>query len=737
MLDDKNNSSIEEKELTTKNTELAETPNSKSTNEEIKSSSESASELSQNKSKETEEADSSTKIVVDEVTKNDTVEVETVEAQVEGEKSTDKVDVAEESEIKSLDTVNEKESKEEKIEVELPESKVSADENNVKESGAVQKAENKSAKKAIDEIEDKIAEHAENETHEKVEMIDYSKFSLEELVAELSTLVKDKNVQSIYNNVNKIKNVFNLKFGELLKSEKDKFLAAGGNSIDFHYSNPIKSTYNSILYDYKIKRNEFFASQDKKLKENLQDKLELIEDLKHLIENAEGATMYKMFKNIQTKWREIGPIPRAKYNDVWRTYHHHVERFYDLLHLSNDLRDLDFKHNLEEKLKLVSRAEDLANVEDINVAFKELQVLHKLWKEEVGPIARNQREEVWERFSEATKKVHDRRHEYFRGLRSKYEENIEKKLAVIKEIEEVDVSENKTRSDWQNSIKVVEGLRDKFFKIGNVPRSKSDEIWAKFKEATRSFNHSKNRYFKSIKRDHLENLNKKKALIEQAVALKDSEDWDNATKVMKKIQADWKTIGHVPRKYSDKLWKEFKDACNHYFNRLHSKQDEGNKEQLEVFNKKKDLLNEIKGTIEEIETIDLQQIEAFIKAWRNLGRVPFEMRHIELKFNKLLDKVVESSTLEKKDVEMLKFQNLVNGYLDQKNYRKLDSEQLFIRKKIDETIREIQQRENNLGFISNVDDSNPLVKNVHKQVNEFKEKLEIWKSKLNYLKNLE
>jgi len=596
---------------------------------------------------------------------------------------------------------------------------------------------NTSTNVAVDEIESKIAESSENTEHPAIEMEDYGKLSLDDLVEELGKLVREGQVQSINNNVNKIKSIFNVKFGKLLKAEKEKFLAEGGNVVDFQYSNPIKSTYNSILYDFKIKRNEFYSNQEAKLKTNLEEKLELIEDLKHLIDNAEGATMYKMFKDIQVKWVSIGPIPRAKYNDTWRTYHHHVERFYDLLHLSNDLRDLDFKHNLEEKLKLVERAEELVKVEDVNLAFKELQILHKLWKEDIGPVARENREEVWERFSEATRKVHDNRHEFFKDMRSKFEGNIDKKLEIVAAIEAVDISKNESRSDWQKSIKEIDALRNKFFGIGQVPRAKSDQIWSKFKEATRKFNVEKNKFFKDVKRDHFDNLNKKKLLIEKAVALKDSEEWESATEVMKKIQADWKKIGHVPRKYSDKLWKEFKDACNHYFDRLHKNQDQGNKEEIEVLNQKKEMLSEIKERIEDKTEITIDDLKDYVKDWRNLGRVPHEMRHIEGKFNKVLDKIVDKSDLEKQDVEMIKFENLVNSYLEQKNYRKLDSEQLFIRKKIDETVREIQQLENNIGFISNVSEDNPLVKNVRIQIDVYKEKLEVWKSKLNYLRELE
>ncbi len=594
-----------------------------------------------------------------------------------------------------------------------------------------------SANNAVDEMDSKIAESSENIEHSAIEMLEYADLSLEDLVAELSKLVKENQVQSITNNVNAIKQAFHIKYGELLKVEKDKFLALGGNLVDFQFSSPIKSTYNSILYDFKIKRNEFYASQEKQLNDNLQAKLGLIEELKHLIDNAEGATMYKMFKDIQNRWVKVGLIPRVKYNDTWRTYQHHVERFYDLLHLSNDLRDLDFKHNLEEKLKLVIRAEELAESDDVNAAFKELQVLHKLWKEDIGPIAAEQRNEVWDRFSEATRKVHDKRHDFFKDMKSKYEGNVEKKLAVIAEIEAIDTSKNLTRAEWQKSIKDLEILRNKFAEIKQVPREKSDFIWGKYKEATRKFNVEKNNYFKLVKHEHLDNLNKKKSLIEQAEAIKDSEDWDAATEIMKKIQLDWKKIGHVPQKYSDKLWKEFKDACNHYFDRFHQQQDAGSKLEMDVFSKKKELLAEIKVTIENNTEITINTLKEYVKKWRDLGRVPQEMKHIEVKFNKLLDKIVEENTIDKQDVEMIKFENLVNSYIEQKNYRKLDSEQLFVRRKMEETSKEIQQLENNIGFLSNVSDDNPLVVNVRNQINVYKEKLDIWKAKLDFLRQLD
>lgn len=665
-------------------------------------------------------------------------------------KTEKKIEIKEEKHSESIENVEEESSKNtvDSIEEIPSENKIKLPKNEADEKEVVEEKTittpvknddtESSSNKAIDEIENKVAEEAEKEKVESVQMKNYNDFSLEELVDELKNLIEKNPIQSINDNVNKIKTAFNVKFGEILKNEKEKFIAAGGESIDFKFEFPLKSTYNSILYDYKVKRNEFYKSQENQLNQNLEAKLNLIEALKQLIENADGATMYKKFEEIRNSWRNIGPIPRAKYNDTWRTYYHHTERFYDLLHLNNDLRNLDFKHNLEEKLKLISKAEELTKLEDVSFAFKELQTLHKLWKEEVGPVAREYRDEVWNKFSEATNKIHNKRHEFYKELKSKFEENIDKKIAVISEIELVDTSKNTNRSDWQKSINEIEKLRNKFFSIGQVPRNKSNLIWEKFKTATKKFNAEKNTYFKEVKKEQLENLNKKKLLIEQAISIKDSDDWNVATDVFKKIQADWKNIGHVPRKYSDKLWKEFKDACNFYFDRLHNKQNEGNKEQIEVFNKKKEMYAQLKLEVDNKTEFTLETVTKYVDEWRALGRVPYEMKHIEVKFNKLLDEIIQSSDkLGKTEIEMIKFKNLINGYLEQNNYRKLDSEQLFIRKKIDETVREIQQLENNLGFISNVTEDNPLVKKVRKDINNYKSNLEIWKSKINYLRKLE
>ncbi len=588
--------------------------------------------------------------------------------------------------------------------------------------------------KVVEEIEDKVAEEAEkDEEKNSIPMLAYENMELESLVDELEKLLKDFPIQQLKKNIDAIKNAFNSKFGAILAEKKAAFLEEGGNSIDFQYSSQVKSKYNSLLSDYKSKRDAYYANLDTQLKNNLEKRHQVINELKELIENAEPNTMYKNFKVIQTNWREIGSVPRNKYNDTWRNYHHHVERFYDLLHLSNDFRDLDFKNNLEEKLKLIEKVEALEELENVNDAFKELQQYHKAWKEDIGPVSQEHREDVWQKFSAASKKIHDKRHDYFRSLKTQHQEIIDKKLSVIELIENYDTSKNKKHIDWQKSINDIEALRKQYFDVGKLPYNKSEEVWQKFKAATKKFNASKNTFYKKEKNVQQDNLDKKNALIELAESIKDSEDWENATNTMKKIQADWKKIGHVPRKFSDDIWKRLKAACNHYFDRYHNRQDDLNKEQQAFIEEKKVYLEEIK----KVEKATIEEINEFIKKWRDFGDTPRSVRHLESKFYKQIDKLLEGLSLSKDEIAMLKYKNLIDGLMAQGNVHKLNSEQLFVRKKIDEINKEIQQLENNLSFFSNANEDNPLVVNVRANIDTYKDEINIWKQKLDFIKKMD
>ncbi|APG65010.1 chromosome segregation protein [Tenacibaculum todarodis] len=585
----------------------------------------------------------------------------------------------------------------------------------------------------IEAIDNQVAEDAEkSDEKNEIPMLDYESMELEGLVEELEKLVKNNPVQQIKTNADAIKNAFNSKFGKLLSDKKEAFLAEGGNVIDFQFSSPIKSSYNTLLGEYKTKRDAYYKALEGQLKANLDKRNQVIDALKELIESGDAKTMYNDFKGLQTQWKSIGPVPRTKYNDTWKIYHHHVERFYDLLHLSKDFRELDFKHNLEEKLKLIARAEGLAAKDNINDAFKELQDLHKLWKEEIGPVSKEYREDVWQKFSKATKVIHDKRHDHFRALKSQYQGIIDVKLAVIEKIDAFDTSNNKTHKDWQNSIKGIEALRKEYFDAGKLPYAKSEAVWQKFKGATKKFNAAKNTFYKHEKGSQNDNLKQKMALIELAESLKESEDWEESTNTMKRIQSDWKKIGHVPRKFSDDIWKRFKAACNFYFDRLHARKNELNKEQQVVVDTKVAYLEAFKSE----ETSSLDAVNLAIEKWKELGSLPRNMRHLDGKFNKQIDAAYEKLNLGKEEVAMMKFKNVINSYLDQEDFRKLDNEQFFLRKKIDETVREMQQLENNLSFISNATEDNPFVINVRQGINKHKEDLDVWQLKLDYLKKL-
>lgn len=618
----------------------------------------------------------------------------------------------------------------------FPNSDETLAENTLNQQEKIETLEEEETSAAVDEIEKSVAEEAEKDDEkvdESLPKVDYTALTLEQLVAQLNKVIKDNPVHTIKAEVENIRSNFNKKFGKLLAEKKAAFLEAGGNSIDFKFSSPIKSEYNALLSDYKKNRDAYYNDLESRLNENLEKRLLVIERLKALIDEAEPATMYTVFKEIQDSWRKIGPVPRTRYNDTWKTYHFHVERFYDLLHLSKDFRDLDFKNNLEEKLKIIEKAEALSNEKDINLAAKKLQELHKAWKEDIGPVAVEMREEIWKKFSAATKKIHDRRHEHYKVLRSKVQEITEKKMVVIGAINNYDFSKNKTHNDWQKSIVDIEALRQQYFDAGKLPYDKSEEVWQKFKAATKRFNSAKNAFYKQEKSGQQENLKKKLALIEIAESLKDSTDWDEATNTMKRIQSDWKKIGHVPRKFSDEIWKKFKSACNHYFDRYHQQKNAISKEQQQVVDAKKEFLDKLK----DVKKVTKDSLTKAINDWSALGRLPRKFRHLDSKFNKQIDYLLNSLSIDKTEFAMLKFTNVVDAYAEDKDIRKLDSEEMFVRKKIDEIVREIQQLENNLGFFTNADDSNPLVINVKNRVAEFKEDLDLWKKKLSYLKKLE
>lgn len=595
---------------------------------------------------------------------------------------------------------------------------------------------------ALNAIDESNAEESEDETlkeRHNIPMLEYASLSMEALVDELEKLTEVEKVMSVKEHVEEIKKEFLAKYHHFIEEKRDEFKAENPDSNeDFEYHLPLKSKFDTLYKQLKGKQNAHFKSLQNNLSANLERRLAIVEEIKNLINPQENIKdTLKHFNELREQWRTIGPIPRDKYNHVWNNYHFHVENFYDYLHLDREARDQDFKHNLELKQKIIARVEELVNEVDITKAFRELQDLHRIWKEEIGPVDREHREEIWNQFSALTKQMHDKREGLFTNQREKETANLEKKKEIIAEIEKLATEEVTAHSQWQGLIEKVEALRNAFFSAGKVPSEINEATWAEFKTAVRNFNSHKNSFYKDIKKEQNDNLSKKMALVEKAKTLSVSEDFAATTPLMKQIQEEWKQIGHVPRKYSDKVWKEFKDACNQFFDRMKATRNEANSDEIEAFDKKKEYLEQLKEfqLVGDHKT-DLDAIKAHIEQWKSYGKVPFSRRHIEGKFNKILDALFEKLSMSKKESDMMRFSNKLGQLAGADDSRKLEGEKIFIMRKIDELQSEIFQLENNIQFFTHAKKDNPMVKEVFKNIEKHKDELKTWRDKLKQLRNI-
>lgn len=654
----------------------------------------------------------------------------------------DELEVAAEKEALVEETIEAVAEPEAVIEVEedsVEENTIELTDEQVADDTPVIESDSQSAISAIEEVN---AEESEDETlkdRHDIPMLDYDTLSMEQLVDELAVLVTVEKLMSVKDHVEELKKSFLSKYHHFIDEKKEEFHAENPEATeDFHYHFPLKTKFDQLYSQYRDKKNNHFQSLQNSLKSNLENRLAIVEELKNLIHSQESIPVtLKKFNDIRDRWKVAGPIPKDKYNHVWNNYHFHLENFYDVLHLDREIRDLDFKHNLVQKLKIIERVEELVKEEDINKSFRELQDLHRIWKEDIGPVSRDSREEIWNRFSELTKQMHDKREGLYEQLREVETANLGKKKEIIAQIEVLAQEKVNSHAAWLGQIEKVEALRNQFFAAGKVPSEVTDQTWNEFKNAVRSFNVLKNSFYKDIKKDQNDNLSKKQALVAKANELKESTDFAATTPIFKQIQEEWKTIGHVPRKFSDKLWAEFRGACNEYFEKLKEQKTEANAEEVEAFENKKAYLETIKGfeLIGEHKA-DLDAIKAHIETWKGFGKVPFARRHIEGKFNKILDSLFEKLSSSKKDNEMARYANRVDNLSGADNTRKLDNEKVFIMRKIEEVQSNLFQLENNIQFFARAKADNPMVKEVMANIEKQKEELATWKEKLKQLRSI-
>lgn len=566
---------------------------------------------------------------------------------------------------------------------------------------------------------------------EELQEFDYTTLDPEALVDKLQHLIENYEIQKISKHVRAIKEAFDFELRKEQKIALDQFVADGNNEIDFKFESPQQNAFEKLHKKFRDEKRKFNRQFEKQLEENLITKKEIISQIKDLIATDENLnSTFKAFKELQEQWKSTGPVPKLVNDDLWKTYHHHVERFYDFVYLNKELRDRDFKHNYQEKLKIVEKAEQLSEEKDFRRAYAELQVLHKIWKEDLGPVAKEQREEIWERFSAATKVMHNKKQEFQKVLDLEFEENLKQKNTVIDQIAHLVSNMANNHSKVQNQIKEFEQLREQFYKIGRVPSKSQKEIINRLKAVTKDFNTKKNQFYKAQKKSQQENLRLKKELIVKANALKDSDDFKNVTPEMIKIQNDWKNIGHIPRNQSEKLWQEFKNACNHYFDRINKEKNQVQKEEDKNFKAKMNILEELKKfNPEKDQEKNLKLINELMMRWDATGYVPrHKMKQLST-YQKLIEKCYSKMGLTPEQAEFLSFDQKFDLLTTQEDVNAIQKERMRIREKVNQLKDQTRQLENNLQFFANAKDDNPLVNNVLKEIEQHNEAIQGWNEK--------
>ncbi|MGL5233926.1 MAG: DUF349 domain-containing protein [Empedobacter falsenii] len=587
----------------------------------------------------------------------------------------------------------------------------------------------------------KTEESTNQEKISDISFKDYETFSFDVLINEAKNLLSKYDVQEIREHFNQIRDAFKAKLEEDEAVKKEAFLSEGGDELDFKYETSFRAKFNAVYNDFKNQLAVFHKENEKKESDNLKERLEIIDELKALYQEPSdsSAAMFKKFRELKTRWHNAGRIPSKNAENVFKNYFFHLDNFYTYLDMNKELQTLDYAHNLEVRQSIIKRAEELIGEQNVQKALNELQYLHRLWKEEAVPVQEDLREPTWQKFKELTNKIHDRKGELNEKIKQEQKDNLEKKNQIIARIKEIsEQATTKSHSDWQKAISEINSLRENFITIGRVPKDKNSATWEAFKEVTRQFNHIKNDFYKNLKSEQQLNLEKKLALLEIAKQHTDSTDWNASVQVIKKIQNDWKKIGHVPRKNSDKIWKEFKDTCNQFFDRYKKRHEQANQKLEQNLEKKQAFLDDFKNqTISENKDEALKQLEEIQHNWTSLGKVPSEKTSINQEFTDVYHKKLDALNLSKNELNDYKLKSFVNKVKSGNNGNLLDDEIRKTRKIIEDLEKEINQLDNNVHFFSNANENNPLLKDVYKQIDDKRKKLIEAEIKLKTLFNID
>lgn len=545
--------------------------------------------------------------------------------------------------------------------------------------------------------------------------------TIEQVVFEMEKIINSENAGEKYKSFNQLKDLALLKIQEETDDKKNDFLADGNSEEDFKWEHRQLAKVSGLATIFREKYDDFLKEQEVQQAENLSTRREIIERLKNLYTNTEvGTNLFKEIRGIKQDWSNAGQVAKAEFKILNNDYFHHLNQFYAMLDLNKDYLEQEYAHNLEKRQHIIERAKALIN-EPVQKALNELQYLHKLWKEEAEPVAEEFREKTWDEFKEISNQIHERKSELSAEIEKEQGENLVKKKEIIENIKRFASPDKEPNHNyWQNAIKKVEDLRTEFLKLGSVPRKVSNQNWTDFKQTLRSFNTTKNDFYKNLKGSQISNLEEKIKLIQIAKDNMHSEDWDTMVPLYKKLQDDWKKIGHVPRNQANKIWSEFRDACNTFFEKYREKNAIAGDNWKENYKLKKELLEALKSI--ENEEGSVEKIDQIKAQWNAIGKVPREKISINTEFNKALREKLKLNKVSEFD---LKDENLSESQMTDK-VRKMKNQ-------ISDLEAEIVKLENNLGFFSNSSRENPLLKDTYEKIDEKKEQLEQLKQGLHQI----
>jgi len=551
---------------------------------------------------------------------------------------------------------------------------------------------------------------------------DHASSTKPELIDALKLLI-DKEVDAVKDEVEIIKQLFYKKTKLEFEEQKKQYIEAGGLEEEFIVAkDELEETFKSLLNQFRGKKATFMAQLEKEKESNLLQKQHLLEQMKVLVESSDDvSTHINEFRGFQQKWKTIGPVPQTASTDLWKQFNLYQESFWDLIKINNELREYDFKKNLESKTFLCEAAEKLAEDEDVLSAFQQLQKLHEEWHE-LGPVAREIREQIWNRFKEASTAINKKHQAYYDIIRKQEEENYELKIALIEKIEGFDFSNLNSYRAWDEATKSFLAWQDEWRKIGFAPRKINQKIYDRYRKACDKFFLAKGDFFRETKSVLNQNSEKKKELCEKAEALKDSIEWKETTDKLIQLQKEWKTIGPVAKKYSDELWKRFIAACDYFFEQKNKNTSGEKNAEVENLIKKKELIAKIEALEKTENPADSQTaLRAMMNEWNTLGHVPFkEKDKIYKEYREAVDKQFETLNMDSSNRRMENFRTNVKE-LSGKNENKLFRDREKLVHAFEHLKSEIATYENNIGFFtSSSKNGGGLIKEMERKIETLK-----------------